>query len=292
MFKRFAVLAVLSIPFAAAAWAHEPIGDGAKDLPIFDAHVHYKEDAWGPYPPATIIQIMDRKGVAMALVSSTPDAGTIKLFEYAPNRILPSTRAYEGGYGPSNWTTWPEVVDYLRGRLGKYDALVGIGEFHVHGVDGSDSDVLKAVARLAVERDVLVHVHSDFEPVEFFFKVEPDIRIIWAHAGMVTPPDVVMRMMDTYKALWADLSYREHEIVGRDGKLDPAWEALLTKHADRFMVGTDTWVNEQWERYGDLIARNRAWIAHFPKELAEKFAFRNAEALFGVKVSRDQLGTR
>jgi hypothetical protein len=26
------------------------IGEGAKTLPLFDAHVHYKTEAWGPFP--------------------------------------------------------------------------------------------------------------------------------------------------------------------------------------------------------------------------------------------------
>ncbi len=35
---------------------------------------------------------------------------------------------------------------------------------------------------------------------------------------------------------------------------EPAWEVLLLKHSDRFMVGTDTWVNSQWADYDRLIA--------------------------------------
>lgn len=63
---------------------------------------------------------MDRNGVAMGLVSSTPDEGTIMLWEYAPNRIVPELRPYHGNAGSSNWTK-AEVMDkYLLGRLDKY----------------------------------------------------------------------------------------------------------------------------------------------------------------------------
>jgi hypothetical protein len=58
------------------------------------------------------------------------------------------------------------------------------------------------------------------------------------------------------------------------------------------MVGTDTWVNEQWAQYTDLIAMNRKWLAQFPRTLAEGFAYKNAEKLFGCKVSRDLIGTQ
>ena len=56
-----------------AAQAQEaPIGEAVRDLPIFDAHIHYKEPAWGPYPVERVIELMDASGVAMGLVSSTP----------------------------------------------------------------------------------------------------------------------------------------------------------------------------------------------------------------------------
>ena len=81
--------ALISAVLAVTPVVADPFGDGVDHLPIFDAHVHYKEPAWGPYPPGTVIELMDKSGVAMALVSSTPDDGTIKLYEYAPNRIVP-----------------------------------------------------------------------------------------------------------------------------------------------------------------------------------------------------------
>ena len=90
--------------FAFADDDHTPIGDAVEKLPIFDAHMHYKEPAWGPYPVEDIIELMDKSTVAMALVSSSPDEGTIMLWEYAPNRIVPELRPYHGNVGSSNWT--------------------------------------------------------------------------------------------------------------------------------------------------------------------------------------------
>ena len=58
------------------------------------------------------------------------------------------------------------------------------------------------------------------------------------------------------------------------------------------MVGTDTWVNGQWDQYADLIATNRAWLSHLPHTLAEKFACRNAGRLFGRKVDKSLIGHR
>ncbi len=268
-----------------------PIGAAAQDLPIFDAHMHYKEPAWGPYPPGTVIEMMDKSGVAMALVSSTPDAGTITLYEYAPARIVPEVRPYHGGYGSSNWTTFPGMFAYIKDRMDRYPH-VGIGEFHLHGIDNADRGLLSEIAKLAKARGALLHIHSGAEPVLFMYSLDPDLTILWAHAGMSEPPAVIGQMMDAHSTLYADLSYREHEILGAGNGIPPEWRALLERHAGRFMVGTDTWVNEQWQNYGDLIATNRAWLAQFPRGLAEGFAFRNAEKLFGRKVDPKLIGTR
>ncbi len=201
------VWALISAVLAVTPVVADPIGDGVDNLPVFDAHVHYKEPAWGPYPPGTVIELMDKAGVAMALVSSIPDDGTIKLFEYAPNRIVPEVRPYHGGWGSSNWTRAPEMLDYLRGRLDAHPH-VGIGEFHAHSIDTKDDAFLRQVAKLAAERNVLLHIHTDeAETVKFFYDAEPKLTIIWAHAGMSAAPGVIEKMMDTYSTLYADLSY-------------------------------------------------------------------------------------
>ncbi|MFB0951911.1 MAG: amidohydrolase family protein [Rhodospirillales bacterium] len=285
------VWALISAVLAVTPVVADPIGDGVDNLPVFDAHVHYKEPAWGQYPPGTVIELMDKAGVAMALVSSTPDDGTIKLFEYAPNRIVPEVRPYHGGWGSSNWTRAPEMLDYLRGRLDAHPH-VGIGEFHAHSIDTKDDAFLRQVAKMAAERNVLLHIHTDeAETVKFFYDAEPKLTIIWAHAGMSAAPGVIEKMMDTYSTLYADLSYREHEILGAED-IEPEWKHLLTKHSDKFMVGSDTWANAQCENYVGLINDNRRWISYFPKDLAEKFAYKNAEKLFGINVDKSQIGTR
>ncbi|MBO6784451.1 MAG: amidohydrolase, partial [Alphaproteobacteria bacterium] len=62
-------LTILTAAVFAIATAHalahddEPIGDGIRDVPLFDAHMHYKEPAWGPYPVKSVIELMDRNGV-------------------------------------------------------------------------------------------------------------------------------------------------------------------------------------------------------------------------------------
>ncbi len=285
-------LAAVLIFLLISACAHDhPIGDGVHDLPLFDAHVHYKADAWQPYPPERILELMDASGVAMALVSSAPDEGTLKLYRHAPARILPEVQPYYGGYGQWNWTTSDTVIAYLRKRIADVPR-VGIGEFHLHSFEEQDFPLLRAVAALAVEYGLYVHIHGDHRPVEFFYAEQPDIRVIWAHAGMVSPPDVIRDHLDRHPTLVAELSYREHEILTGDGGISPVWRDLLIDHADRFMVGSDTWANEQWERYPQLIDANRQILSQLPRDAAERIAYKNAEQVFGRPVSKDLLGTR
>ena len=287
-------LLFLFLVSATVARAHdgkEPIGEAIKSVPIFDAHVHYKRPAWGPFPPATVIELMDKSGVAMALVSSTPDVGTIRLWEYARRRIVPELRPYHDRAGSSNWTKAPGMLAYLRERLDKYPHE-GIGGFHLFHVDPKDQALLKEVARMAKDRAIPIHIHSGAEPVRLLYEFEPSLTIIWAHAGMSEPPAVIEEMMARYATLYADTSYRERDILTGDDKIAPDWRRLIERFPERFMVGSDTWVNSQWQDYAELIALNRRWLSHFPRDIAEQIAFRNGERLFKRKVSRDLLGQK
>lgn len=286
-----AVLALLSSQMVQAHDDKAPIGEAIKSVPIFDAHIHYKQPAWGPYPPATVIEMMDRSGVAMALVSSTPDSGTIRLWKFAKNRIVPELRPYHGTVGSSNWTKAPDILKYMRERLDAYPHE-GIGEFHIHTIDTKDEPLLSAVAQMAKARGIVIHIHSGAEPVRLFYRLEPSLTIIWAHAGMTEPAKVVGEMMAAYPTLYADTSYRENDILQSDGTIDPAWREVIERYATRFMVGSDTWVNSQWDAYSDLIDINRRWLSHFPRKTAELIAYKNAARLFKRKVDRSLIGKR
>jgi predicted TIM-barrel fold metal-dependent hydrolase len=281
-----AVISILPMPLQA-----EPIGDAIRDVPIFDAHMHYKQPAWAAYPVKTVIELMDENGVAIAAVSSTPDEGSIRLFEFAPERIVPVLRPYHDDAGSSNWTKAPGMLAYLQKRIETY-AHKGIGEFHIHDLDPSDRPLLRAIAQIAKARRIPLHIHSDAAPVRMFFKLEPELTILWAHGGMTEPAEVVGAMLDRYPTLYADTAYREFDILNGGGDISPAWRAVINRHSDKLMVGTDTWVNDQWDIYAKLIALNRLWLSKLPRNIAERIAYKNAERLFHRKVSPALLGTR
>ena len=275
-----------------AAQAQEaPIGEAVRDLPIFDAHIHYKEPAWGPYPVERVIELMDASGVAMGLVSSTPDEGTIALWQHAPNRIVPELRPYHGDAGSSNWTEKDGMDSYLLGRLNQYPHE-GIGEFHIRSRAMWDEELFRNIIAMAKERDIFLHVHSGADPIRWLYDLDPEVKIIWAHAGLGTPADEVHRLMAEFPGLVADTSLREHAILGFDSALDAEWERVIFDFQDRLMVGSDTWVNGQWDNYDRIIESNRRWLALLPRAVAEKIAYRNAERLFGREISMELIGVK
>ena len=287
------ILALLALSAPSFAGGdHGLAGDKAKTMPIFDAHIHYKEPAWGPYPVETIIEMMDRNGVAMGLVSSSPDEGTIMLWEYAPNRVVPELRPYHGRAGSSNWTDMDGMASYLEGRLDQYPHE-GIGEFHIRSVLMWNEPLFREIIRMARARDIYLHVHSDAEPIRWLYGLDPNVKIIWAHTGLGENTDTIFELMSEFPNLLADTSLREGAILrgGGDG-LNPEWERIIFEFQDRLMLGSDTWVNSMWDQYDAIMDENRELLSRLPLPIAEKLAFKNAERYFGRSISNDLIGTR
>lgn len=46
---------------------------------------------WSSYSPDAILALFDKTGVRKAIVSSTPDDGTLRLYEKAPDRVMVGT---------------------------------------------------------------------------------------------------------------------------------------------------------------------------------------------------------
>jgi hypothetical protein len=263
---------VLTLPWMAAApWAW-----AAEVLPIFDAHVHYSQDAWERMPPKEAIALLRKAGVKRALVSSSNDDGNQKLFAEAPDLILPSLRTYRTRGDISTWFKDDGVATYLQERLKKY-RYVAIGEFHVYGAD-ADAPVARLAVQLAKQHKLFLHAHSDVEAVERIFKQDPDARVLWAHSGFERP-EKLREMLRKHKNLWCDLAFRNDHAPA--GKLDPDWRAAFMEFPDRFMVGTDTYTAERWHYVVEHANWSRGWMTDLPRDVAERIAYRNGDAIFG-----------
>ena len=69
-------------------------------------------------------------------------------------------------------------------------------------------------------------------------------------------------------------------ITEGNGQLTAEWRELFTAYPDRFLVGSDTWIDQRWASYGDIIAGYRAWLAQLPPGVARQIASGNAKRLF------------
>jgi hypothetical protein len=107
----------------------------------------------------------------------------------------------------------------------------------------------------------------------------PQVRFLWAHAGMSATAAAVERLLVQSSNLWVELSLRGDAAPG--GTLDAAWRALFLRFPERFLVGTDTWMTSRWQMVADGMRHTRHWLGQLPREVAEQLAFRNAERLFG-----------
>ncbi len=248
----------------------------AADLPIFDAHVHYNAEARAVISPEQALELLSRAGIRRAVVSSTPDDGTLALHARAPARIVPFLRPYRSDADRGGWHADPAVQAFVEERLGRAPYR-GIGEFHLSGADAG-GPVVRRLAELARARDLFLYPHADDATVERMLDLYPGVKILWAHAGMTARPAAIRRLLARSPRLWVELSLRGDVAPG--GSLDPGWRALLLDHRDRFLLGSDTFVTPRWHELPGLVDRVQEWLAQLPAEVAERIAFRNGDRLF------------
>ena len=253
-----------------------PAAAPAAELPIFDAHLHYSHDAWDMLPPKAAVALLRKAGITRALVSSSGDDGQQRLFIEAPDLILPSLRPYRSRGDTGTWMRDASVVPYLEERLKKY-RYVAIGEFHLYGAD-ADLPVPRRMVELARQYKLFLHAHSDVDTVERLFKQWPEAKILWAHSGF-DRPERIREMLKKHRNLWCDLAFRTDH--GSGGKPPAEWKALFLEFPDRFTVGSDSFTPERWHYVPEHANWSRQWLSDLPKDVAERIAFRNGEALFG-----------
>ncbi|MDX1376436.1 MAG: hypothetical protein R3357_12765 [Burkholderiales bacterium] len=253
----------------------------AAELPIFDAHIHFSHDAADQIAVQDAVAILRKAGLKGALVSSSNDEGTQKLYAAAPDIVVPELRPYRTRGEIGTWVRDPTVVEYLEARLGRYK-YVAIGEFHLYGAD-ADLPVPRRMVELAKQHGLMLHAHSDADAVERLFAQWPQARILWAHSGFDQPAKV-REMLRRHANLWCDLAFRTDHASG--GKVDAEWRKAFEEFPDRFMVGTDTFTPERWYYIGEHAQWSREWLKDLPPELAERIAWKNGETVIRAAFAR------
>lgn len=259
-----------------------PLSANANEpLPLFDAHMHYNAEARPTISPQQVLALWHQTKIIGVLATSRPNQGTHDLIaQGAPDiRIVPFLRPYRVQPDRYDWFASAGIEAMVEEEL-RHGIYRGIGEFHLFGKD-ADAPFVQRIARLAKERGLWLHAHSDDDAIERIFRHAPGVKVIWAHTGMNTPVARVDDMLATYPTLVGELSYRAG--LEKDGRLDPGWRELFLKYPNRFVIGTDTWITQRWSEVPQIAAFYRRLLAELPRETAEKIAYRNGMAMFGLK---------
>ena len=252
-------------------------------LKIFDAHLHYNQEPNPFYPLEKVLEVFRRNDVGGIIANSRPNKGTHDLVTAKAQGLLvvPFIRPYRTRADVTDWSTDPSIYaliesEYQRGYFR------GIGEFHIYGEAAARPLVKKAV-EFAAERHLYILAHCDEVALAILLGHHPAAKIIWAHTGFSTPVTRVRELLEQHPALMGELSYRSG-ITEASGQVSGEWRELFASHSDRFLLGSDTWINERWFAYDTIIKGYRDWLAQLPEDQAKRLAHGNAERLFGAKL--------
>ena len=271
--------------------------------PLFDAHLHYNNEACThdtpapgcPHPMADVLDRMQRNGVRAIVANSRPNDGTRALASAreqtrkAGVAVVPFVRLYRDRADYNNWFRDPTIVEMVNAELqrstpaGPYR---GLGEFHLYDSANANGPVARQLMALAEEKDLAILAHVDDVAIDLLMANTPSkgrrSLLIWAHTGIGGSSVArVDELFARYPRLIGELSYRPGLTCG-DGQLCPEWRALLLKYPDRFMIGSDTWINQRWQYYDELMKGYRAWLGGLPADVARRIAWENGAKLFGV----------
>ena len=287
--------AIILVAFALPSYSADYIG------PLFDAHLHYNEEAWngqvGPHPVADVLARIKKSGVKAIIANSRPNDGSKALVNAtrgsADLAVVPFIRLYRDRADYDSWfkddTIYDMVVaEHARGATVASTRVDfrGIGEFHLYDSANANGPVAKKLMQYAAKNKLAILAHVDDTAIDLLMAHAPDVRLIWAHTGIGGVPVArVDELLNKYPLLMGELSYRPG-LTCDGGKLCAEWRTLLLKYPNRFMIGSDTWVNQRWQYYEELMKGYRVWLGDLPPDAARKIGWSNGADLFGVRDSR------
>ncbi len=260
-----------------------PPATAQERMPIFDAHMHYNWEPTPFYSMEQVLEVFRRNNITGVLATSRPNDGTRALVAAKPAGlwVVPFIRPYRTRADIQTWFNDPAIYELIESEF-KRGYYRGVGEFHLYDSANARGEIAIKAVRFTAEHGLYLHAHCDADAIEILFSHDPRAKIIWAHTGFSVSPSRVQQMLEKYPALWGELSYRGG-ITDGSGKLSPEWKLLFARYADRFLLGSDTWINERWFSYDTIFGEYRKWLAQLPRDQAAKIAHGNAERLFGPR---------
>ncbi len=267
-------LLIVLVCLPSAAHAYEGL--------LFDAHLHYNPAHAKAVTPDRVGPALAGAGIARAVILARDDDLIEAAMRAAPGVIVPFLDVYRPPTDKDGWMHDADLPERMRMHLDgglETGDWRGIGELHLFA-DDRHSPVFEALVILAHEHGLPLMIHGDPAVIDRAYEIAPEAVILWAHAGTFPYPALIGDYLGRYPTLHADLSMRSERLLG-DGFMPMEWLDLLIEHADRFMVGVDTFSATRWQEIEEHAEEIRAWLSQLPSDVAARIAFGNAERLFG-----------
>lgn len=291
----------------------------AKTIPIADAHFHVM--TW--MDVRELMGYMDRNGIRWAGGVGiggvkTPGVGVSKFAEAVSvmgGRYIRPTgmghwlslhqmfgaAAYENLDRPEVQKRLSAIEDDLR------RGARAIGEIHVNARTSTpeamaqfktraDSPAVKALFNLAgkYKRPLNIHAQWDSDTAQEVERLAESNRSAWlilAHCGSFATPSQIRGVFERHANVSCDLSARGiPPLQGRnashaafdDRSIIGGWKKMIEDYPDRFVVGSD--IPKSWEEYENIVRAIRfGLLANLSPATAEKVAYKNAQAWFGLE---------
>ncbi|NIC42388.1 amidohydrolase family protein [Aquabacterium sp. A08] len=200
-------------------------------------------------------------------------------------------------------------------------SIPAMGSQHAYEFVPADHPLMLLMADLAAERGVPIDLHMDLVPEDMplpaalrpnplnpdtlpanaeafkrLLRHNPKTRFVWSHVGfeplLTRQPQRVREWLKAFPNLY--MSFRLNRghahpaaALGPDGQLKPAWMALVTEFADRFLLGSDSFYDRDGVARGGLepgsnqgLRALRNFIDALPLPVAQAVAHGNAIRLY------------
>ena len=288
---------------------------GEDDVIIADVHMHPSPDN----SPHHVLDWMDRNKVQWAGLGALRGGRSLRehYAEVMGKRYIPFggqsqlNQIYfqgdnEATEDPNN-EDFKDLMTMLEEDF-KAGKLKGIGEIFANARTTSpfrgrkmriDSPTMRAMYNLATKYGGVITVHVQFDSdsigqLKTLAASNLAGQIIMAHCGSTTTSSEVREMLKAHQNIYCDLSARhppkmspglmrkkpKQKIFTADG-LESDWRDLIEEMPDRFMVGTDTKTEADYD--GGIAAIRQGLLTNLSPETAEKVAYSNARNLLKLE---------
>jgi len=294
-FKIMLFAALLSFwPSGPAILADQPY-QGA----LFDAHAHLSKRSQAKRAYADFKDAGFGKAVLFAEVNQAKDIAQVGkgFFLVFADPFKRKKVKVDSGGKEVRYQFSEDRLSKIKKALEKGEVL-GFGEIYfqlgwapfapkgiVTDINGDDAKKLLSVAKLF---NAIVHIHLDAQHVEILREIltgNPDVRFVLAHCGFFKPVELGA-ILDEYPNLYAETSLVFNPYIEQfanlpleHGKLKADWKAVLLRHADRLMIGTD-YTSSRSDQLPKLATYYRQVLGMLPEAKANKIAHENFSRIF------------